>query len=125
VSAATGRVPTKKLVALLGKNVAWRISKTALPPEERAALSEKLPALRDLKKSAEERMNARRAELLKDAEYQRLVAEYKAAREASEQAASKTHHRPICVGTSSGMFFMVKAEGDTWAEVIAKLEKQP
>ncbi len=115
------RVPVKTLVKLLGKNAAWRVSKTALPPEEREILKAKLPELRGLAAMAEERMNARRKELLQDPEYLRLLEAHKFARDASQQAAGRVHHRPICVGISNNLFFTVKAEGDTWPEVVGKL----
>jgi hypothetical protein len=71
-------------------------------------------------------MNARRIEILQaDAEYQQLRTAYADAVKCCERLYSMTTHYRFTAGTSNGMFFMIKAQGDSWEEVIAKLtEKQ-
>ena len=36
---------------------------------------------------------------------------------------SVVHHYRFTVGTSNGMFFHIRAQGDSWEEVIEKVTK--
>lgn len=115
-------VAVKKLGKLLGKKLGYRVNDKAPKQDERdaarAALTpaiEKRNALRDAR---EARM---KAVLSADAEYQRLKAETAAATEVVDKLSSITRHFKFTVGICESMFFHVKAEGDTWEEVIAKL----
>lgn len=115
-------VALKKLEKLLGKKMAWRINPRAPTPEEREAAKLALPAARAKREAAEAEKNARyRAILDGDAEYQRLVIAHRESRKESEAIAGAISYRKITVGRTEGMFFMVRAEGDSWEEVIAKL----
>ncbi len=112
----------KKLEKLLGKKLGWRINPKAPEPDERQAAREALgPAIAE-RNDLRERKRARCDEILAgDAEYQSLVAAHKVASENVERLSAVTRHFRITVGTSEGIFFMVKAEGDSWEEVIGKL----
>lgn len=112
-------VAIKKLGKLLGKSLGYRVDPTAPTREQREAAQQSLHLLTEEKKKCEEAMRARReAVLAADEQLQSLTAAYKAAREAWDRAASMTRHHKFTVGTSNGMFFHVKAEGDSWEEVI-------
>ena len=111
-----------KLKKVLGKNLAYREDPAALVGDEREAAEVKRKVFRDLQKLFGELRDARRAEVLAaDAEFQRLSAQYSAAREAANKASGDAYGRRITVGTSSDLFFHVKAEGDNWQEVVDKL----
>lgn len=123
----TVRNPTAKtrarIAKLLGTRAAWRINKGATDAEGRKAAREELPELNRIKEAAKLAMEARRAELLQDPEYRRLVEQYRGAREASERRFVRSTRCPISVGVAGDLFFTVKAEGDTWDEVLDKLER--
>lgn len=115
-------VALKKLQGLLGKKMGWRINPKAPSSEDRQAAREAMtPAIAE-RNTLKEQCDARHRALLEgDAEYQRLNAARKAASENVERLSSVTRHFKITVGTSEGMFFMVKAEGDSWEEVLGKI----
>ena len=112
----------RRLGRLLGKKLGYRINAKAPTQEEReiakAALSS---AIQDRNKLREQRESRYKAILAADEEYQRLVAAVRAASERVDTLSSITRHYKITVGTSEGMFFLVKAEGDSWEEIIDKL----
>ena len=115
-------VALRKLQGLLGKSMGWRINPKAPTPEERKAARLALGPAIEERNRLRERRDARYAEILAaDAEYQNLKAAHKAASEKTEQLSSHTRHFKITVGQSMGIFFQVKAEGDSWEEVIGKL----
>ena len=114
-------VAIKKLEKLLGKKLAWRINPKALDAEERQAARETLTAAIAERKALQEKRDARERELLADPEYQQLKAAAKAAAENAERISGLTRCFKITVGTNEGMFFLVKAEGDSWEQIIEKL----
>lgn len=115
-------VAVKTLGKMLGKSLGYRVNPKAATAEERAIVKQQLPALTVAKQEAEKAMKDRREAILAaDQQYQDLIAAYKEARECQERAFSITRHYKITVGTSNGMFFHVRAEGDSWEEVIEKL----
>jgi len=115
-------VAIKKLGKMLGKSLGYRVDPRAPTSEERDRAREEAKTLNAEFKAAEEAEVARRSAILDaDAEYQRLKAETKRLRKAKDEAWSKSMHFKITVGTSNGMFFHVKAQGDTWENVIEKL----
>jgi hypothetical protein len=116
-------VALKKIGKLLGKKFGYRINAKAPTPEERAAARLALPAAIEERNKLKEQREARYLAILAaDAEFQNLKAAHKAAAEKADRLSSKTRHFKITVGdTSSGLFFMVKAEGDSWEEIIEKL----
>ncbi len=112
----------KKLGKLLGKSLGYRVDPKAPTSQQREEARHQLHALNAAKQQAEQAMKDRREALLAaDAQYQELVAAYQEARQRAEKTASILHHFKFTVGTTSGMFFLVKAQGDSWEEVIDKL----
>lgn len=118
-------IALKKLGNLLGNKLCYRVNSKAPTSEEREAAKIELAACLPTKTKLKEQMEARYRQILADdAEYQRLSAEYKAARERSDKLWGITHRHKFTVGVSNGMFFAVKAEGDSWEEVIGKIETE-
>lgn len=118
-------VAIKKLGKLLGKSLGYRVDPKAPTADEREEAKRMLPALTEARREAEKAMADRRAALLAaDAQYQELTATWKEARQRAERALSLMHHFRFTVGNSNGMFFHVKAQGDSWEEVIAKLNAE-
>lgn len=116
-------VAIKKLEKLIGKKLGWRINPKAPSAEDREAARLALgPAIAE-RDALKEKRDARYQEILAaDAEYQSLKADHKAAAEKADRLSGLTRFFKITVGdTSSGLFFLVKAEGDSWEDVIAKL----
>lgn len=115
-------VAIKKLGKILGKSLGYRVDPKAPDQDDRdearAKLREELPKREALDKA----MKDRRAEvLLADTEYQRLKAEHAAAAEVCSKLSSTSMHYRFTVGVSNSMFFTIKAQGDSWEEVISKL----
>ena len=116
-------VAIKKLGKLLGKSLGYRIDDKAPTREERAAAKIELTAAIEVRNGLKEKRDERyRAILAADAEYQSLHASHRAASERVDRISSMTRHYKITVGVSNSMFFHVKAEGDSWEEVIDKLQ---
>lgn len=115
-------VALKRLEKLLGKKLGYRIDPKAPTSEERQAARTALhEAIAERNKIKEQRDARYKAILAADGEYQALFAAAKAASERADKLSSATRHFKITVGTSEGMFFVVKAEGDSWEDVIDKL----
>lgn len=114
----------KKLERLLGKKLMWRINPKAPTPEERDAAKAAFPEAAAERKRLTELREARyKAILDADTEYQSLRTQERAAREHAEKLSGITYSRKITVGVNEmGLFFSVKADGDSWEEVIGKLE---
>lgn len=118
-------IAIKKLGALLGKSLGYRIDQNAPTREERAAAQTELTAaVAERQKLKEQKDERYRAILAADAEYQRLHTEHEAARKRTDRLFSITRHYKITVGVSTSMFFHVKAEGDSWEEIIDKLQAE-
>lgn len=118
-------VAIKKLGKMLGKSLGYRVDPRAPTAEERAMAQEEARVLRAEFKAAEEAREARLKVILSaDAEYQKLKAETKRLKEAKDAAWGKSYHYKFTIGTSNGMFFSVKAQGDSWEEVIEMLSKK-
>ena len=117
-------VAIKKLTKLLGKSLGYRVDLKAPGKDGREDARIELQVQRPIRDDLAKAMNARRLEILQaDAEYQRLKAAHLEVEKVCQKLGSATGHYRFTVGTSSGMFFMVKAQGDSWEEVIAKIEK--
>lgn len=113
----------KKLGKLLGKSLGYRVDTQAPTKDERTAAYEQFKAAAKERKTLEEKRNARRQEILAaDAEYQALVAAHKEAKEHADKLGAVSRQYKFTVGTNSGMFFHVRAQGDTWEEIIDKVE---
>jgi len=116
-------VAIKKLGKLLGKSLGYRVDSRAPKPDERIAAKAALPAAIDEMKAVKEKRDARcRAILAADAEYQTLLIASNVATERVKRLSGMSSHYKFTAGVSSEMFFHVKAQGDSWEEVIAKLE---
>ena len=118
-------VAIKKLGKLLGAKLGYRVDDKAPKQDERdaakAALAPAIETRTALRDAREARM---KAVLEADAEYQRLKVEAEAANETVDKLWSITRRYKFTVGISEALFFIVKAEGDTWEEVIAKLSPE-
>ena len=115
-------VAIRKLGKLLGNRLGYRVDRDAPDAETRAAVRQQLPGLRAAEQQAEAAMDARRAAILAaDPEYQALAEAFKLARAGRQAAAAATSRYRITVGISGAVFFHVKAQGDSWEDVIAKL----
>lgn len=119
-------VAIKKLGKILGKSLGYRVDPKAPDQDDRDDARAKLRETTPKREALSKQMDARRVEVLQaDAEYQRLKAEHAEAKKNCDDLFSITHHYRFTVGTSNGMFFLVKAQGDSWDDVIEKLtEKQ-
>lgn len=120
-------VAVKKLAQLLGKNMGYRVNPKAPTAEERQAAKEALPALSAALHEAQKAMHDRRERLLaEDSEYQTLIKTYEAAENLRGKTRGITSSYKFTVGTSMSVgglgMFNVRAEGDSWEEVIAKLQ---
>jgi hypothetical protein len=115
-------VAVNKLSKILGKRMGYRIDPKALMADEKEAVKAdfqiEAEALNELKRKKRERFEA----LLKaDAAYQSLANEWRAVEDRVNKLRSKLHGYKITVGLSDRNFFYIKAEGDSWEEVLAKL----
>lgn len=116
-------VALTKLRTLLGKTMGYRIDTKAPTPEERAAAKDVMPAAIAQREAAQEAREARAKFLLdNDAEYQSCCAVAKSAWDYVDKLFSITYRHKFTVGKMSSLFFHVIAEGDTWEEVIEKVQ---
>ena len=116
-------VAIRKLGKLIGKGFGYRIDSKAPSSGERVAAKTELVTMRAKRDDLDKRCNERRKAVLEaDAEYQNLLAEYLVARKQTDVLTGMTYRKKITVGASNGMFFVVKADGDSWEEVISKVE---
>lgn len=112
-----------KLRKLLGPKLGYQLNKNALNASGREKARAEHQAAIARKNTAKDAVQARRIWLLaNDAEYQGLLAQYDGAHKESDSLGGGRYTCPIVVGVSSGLFFSVKAEGDNWQEVVAKVE---
>jgi len=117
-------VAVKKLGKLLGKGMGYRVDLKAPTADEREEVTKQLPAVRAAREQAERALDERKRTLLTaDPEYQTLLAAYRQARKHADEMFSVVHHYRFTVGTSNGMFFHIRAQGDSWEEVIEKVTK--
>lgn len=115
-------IANKKLRRLLGKSLAYRIDPNAPTREGRDGAKAELRAATAKHGSVNKQLLARRSAILgADAEYQRLTADYAETRNRVAKLNSITASYKIKVGLSDGFFFTVRAEGDSWEQVIEQL----
>ena len=118
-------IAIKKLGKLLGKSLGYRVDPKAPNQEERDDAKAKLPNAIALREALGEQMEARRLAILRaDAEYQQLKAAHEGAKKLCNELFSITCHYKITVGISGSLFFTVRAQGDTWEQVINKLTEK-
>lgn len=117
-------VAVRKLHKILGKGFGYRVDPKALKREGREKAQEELKAALAERNKARDDLEARRLEILaSDQEYQKRLAAKKAAQARVDALSARAHRQPITVGVSNSMFFLVKAEGDNWQEVLEKVAK--
>ena len=114
----------RKLRKIIGKEFGYRINERALGADARAEAQCEL----NLASKERVRLVALIDERLKvvlaaDAEYQAIKARLAEAKKRESELAAKAYGRKIAVGVVSGLFFSVRAQGDSWEEVIRKLSK--
>jgi len=118
-------VAIKTLSKLLGKKFGYRVDPKASTPEQKENAKALLPSALEQRNKLKEAKEARfNAILAADTEYQDLKAAHKAAQDSVSKLNSIMYHRKITVGLDEGFFFLIKAEGDSWEQVIEKLQKK-
>jgi hypothetical protein len=112
-----------KLNKLLGKGWRYRLDPKAPSAEERAEALAQLPGAEAEYNAAQKACRDRVEALLAgDADYQRLRAARDAAQARQRDLWARVKASRITVGTQDQLWFSVHAEGDTWAEIVTKLE---
>lgn len=114
----------RRLRKMLGKQFAYEIRPDAPSEEEREQAKQLHVELVAKRQTISDALQARRAELLKDAEYQRLSQEYKQADRAVMNNNGRMYRYKITVGTANSLFFHVKAQGNSWEDIFAKLKQE-
>ena len=122
-------VAVKKLTAILGKKLSYRVNLEAPTSDERPTIKAQWNAAIAERDKIKAQRDARyKAILAANQEYQALHAACKAATEEAGKLSSRLHSHRFTVGTVDdiGVFnvFHLKAEGDSWEEVIAKLTEK-
>jgi hypothetical protein len=119
-------VAIKKLGKILGKSLGYRVDPKAPDQDQRDEARAKLKIAGAERDALSKQREARLQELLQaDTEYQRLKAECAEAKKRCDELVAISSRYRFTVGVMNSMFFMVKAQGDSWEEVIGKLaEKQ-
>lgn len=114
----------KKLSKLLGKQFAYRVDSGAPSKEERDEARNVWKVAAEAKRVVLAEKEARiKAVLAADPEYCRLRDEAKALNDQCTALVSITSRHKFTVGRSGRIFFHVDAEGDSWEEVIEKVER--
>jgi uncharacterized coiled-coil DUF342 family protein len=117
-------IAIKKLTKLLGKNLGYRVDLKAPYKDERDEARAKLKEVGVEREALREKVRARcNALLAADEEYQRLKADMTVASKTWDELASKSRHYRFTAGVMNSAFFVVKAQGDSWEEVIDKIQK--
>jgi len=118
-------VAIRKLGKILGKSLGYRVDPKAPDQDDRDEARAKLRDATPKRDALSKALDARRAEVLQaDVEYQRLKAEHAKAKKDCDELFGITCRYRFTVGTSNSMFFIIKAQGDSWEEVIAKLNHE-
>jgi hypothetical protein len=120
-------VAVKKLSKILGKSLGYRVDLKAPDEDDRAEARAKLKIASAERVAVIKQKEARMQEILQaDAEYQRLKAAHAEAKKRCDELFAITCRYRFTAGVSNSLFFHIKAQGDSWEEIIAKLtEKQP
>jgi seryl-tRNA synthetase len=116
----------KKIRKLLGPKAAADVRGDISSPEKRERASESLKFLRTRREELDAKITARQKELLDVPDFQALLEERRKLRKEVDSFQGEALHYKFMAGRISGVggisFFHVEAQGDTWEEVIAKLE---
>ena len=100
----------------------WRYDESAPKAEQREVIRAELPGLGEAVNSAKTAMEARRAELLADPLYRKLVEDYQTVRSKRDTALSNLHHYRVTIGRDHGFAMVVMAQADNWQEAIDALK---
>lgn len=117
----------RKLKKMIGRQAYWTIADGLSSQEKRDRYRARRTAIKSVLQQASDALKARREAILSaDAEYQILLAAYKAASAESEDVRYRDGESgyKFEVGTFNGLFRKPMAYGDTWEEVFAKLERE-
>ena len=118
-------VALKKLRKLLGDKLGYRVDPKAPDQDDRDEAMSKLSAAATKRNVLRDQVKRRlEAVLQADTKYQRLKKELAEASQYCDDLSSIIHHYRFTVGISGELFFHIKAQGDSWEQVIAKLEKE-
>jgi len=108
---------------MLGKSFGYQIDGDAPSSDERLAAKEALTEANTEQQRLADACKARRELILgADAEYQKLSAEWSAARKHADELRGTSYRFKYQVGTADKLFFRVEASGDSWEDVIKKVE---
>lgn len=111
-----------KLSKVLGKNFGYRLDPKAKNADERAEAAARAKEVHARLKAVREAKEARCAAILAaDAQYQQLSVDARLLSNEYDAQRYITLCAPITVGTTDGLFFSVRAEGDNWSEVVEKV----
>ena len=111
----------RKITKLLGPKAYWRVGEHTTSPEKREEAKVCNLDLNFRRASVHRDLQARQRELLDaDPEYQRLHAEWRALNAEEHQVSGYKFE----AGVREGIFITPRAYGDTWEEVITKLQAQ-
>jgi hypothetical protein len=114
----------KKLTKLLGQAFGYRVNLHAPYADERLQEQANARRLLDARQAALEALNARRTWLLDaDPEHRLLLEQLTRLRDAHANANFMARAYRFTAGVTDGMFYHVVAQGDTWEEVVASVEK--
>ena len=118
-----GTQALKRARELLGRRAMIRVRKPYCTPEQREAARVNRDAVVAAREASRTARDARRRELLAaDAEYQRLSEAARQAQDDYEVACARMQSYAVSVGIDAGICFEIRAQGDTLADAIAKLE---
>jgi hypothetical protein len=120
-----GKQALTKARAILGDRAQIRVDDGALAGDDRAAAIDAERLQRTETKTAEERMTARRAEVLAaDAEYQQLKRAHADSKKRLDALCGAAIRRRVTIVTDQGFFYSVKAEADNFADAIDALQRR-
>lgn len=118
-------VAIKKLGKILGKSLGYRVDPTAPDQEGRDKARAKMKDAGAKRDALRKQKDARMSALLQgDAEFQQLKAALTEAQKHCDELMGIASHYKITVGVSNSIFFEIKAQGDSWEDVIAKLTQK-
>lgn len=112
----------RRLKRLIGPKFHWQEDKRPSSPEARASASTEAQRIKGERDAAKLELEEMRRRLLSDPDYQALSAKVVWLNKELDNARWAACHHRIDVGTLNEIFFMVKAHGDNWADVVRKVE---
>lgn len=113
-----------RAVKMFGSEAFIRADRDLSSPERRAAALERSRALKASEDTAAAALEARRAELLSDPEYQRLLKEWRATKAQRAALSSEACYYKFRVGRADRLFAHVLGHGDTWEQAFDDAENK-